>query len=86
MNTKSTKHKGRRRERHTNASLRAIRSFGSSCSLSDLRVSKLLELNLHDNQGVRFLLHDLDDGLSWEESVARDEERTRMLEGRNDRL
>jgi GxxExxY protein len=42
--------------------------------LSDLRVSKLLELNPHDNQGVRFLLHDLDKGLSWEESVARDEE------------
>jgi tetratricopeptide (TPR) repeat protein len=42
----------------------------------------MLELNPHDNQGVRFLLHDLDEGLSWEESVARDEERKRMLEGR----
>jgi hypothetical protein len=35
-----------------------------SFALSDLRVSKLLELNPHDNQGVRFLLHDLDEGLS----------------------
>jgi hypothetical protein len=35
----------------------------------------MLELNPHDNQGVRFLLHDLDEGLSWEESMARDEER-----------
>jgi tetratricopeptide (TPR) repeat protein len=42
----------------------------------------MLELNPNDNQGVRFLLHDLDEGLSWEESVARDEERIRMLEGR----
>jgi tetratricopeptide (TPR) repeat protein len=37
--------------------------------------ARMLELNPHDNQGVRFLLHDLDEGLSWEESVARDEER-----------
>jgi tetratricopeptide (TPR) repeat protein len=42
----------------------------------------MLELNPNDNQGVRFLLHDLDEGLSWKESVVRDEERTRMLEGR----
>jgi tetratricopeptide (TPR) repeat protein len=35
----------------------------------------MLGLNPNDNQGVRFLLHDLDEGLSWEESVARDEER-----------
>jgi tetratricopeptide (TPR) repeat protein len=42
----------------------------------------MLELNPNDNQGVRFLLYDLDEGLSWEESMARDEERTRMLEGR----
>jgi hypothetical protein len=35
----------------------------------------MLELNPNDNQGVRFLLHDLDEGLSWEESTARDEER-----------
>jgi len=42
----------------------------------------MLELNPNDNQGIRFLLYDLDEGLSWEESVARDEERTRMLEGR----
>jgi tetratricopeptide (TPR) repeat protein len=33
----------------------------------------MLELNPNDNQGVRFLLHDLDEGLSWEESAARDE-------------
>jgi len=32
----------------------------------------MLELNPNDNQGVRFLLHDLDEGLSWEESVARE--------------
>jgi hypothetical protein len=57
-----------------------------SFALSNFRVSKLLELNPNDNQGVRFLLHDLDEGLSWEESVARDEERMRMLEGRNNRL
>ena len=50
--------------------------------LSNLRVSKLLELNPKDNQGVRFLLHDLNEGLSWEESLVRDEERMRMLEGR----
>jgi hypothetical protein len=43
-----------------------------SFALSNLRVSKLLELNPHDNQGVRFLLHDLDEGLSWEEGAARD--------------
>jgi tetratricopeptide (TPR) repeat protein len=43
--------------------------------------ARMLELNPNDNQGVRFLLHDLDEGLSWEESVARDEERTRMLGG-----
>ncbi len=42
----------------------------------------MLELNPNDNQGVRFLLHDLDEGLSWEESAARDEERTKRLEGR----
>jgi hypothetical protein len=41
--------------------------------LSNFRVSKPLELNPHDNQGVRFLLHDLDEGLSWEESLVRDE-------------
>jgi len=68
--------KGEKLERGTNAS--PFVPF----ALSDLRVSKPLELNPHDNQGVRFLLHDLDEGLSWKESVARDEERTRMLEGR----
>jgi hypothetical protein len=44
-----------------------------SFALSNFRVSKPLELNPNDNQGVRFLLHDLDEGLSWEESVVRDE-------------
>ena len=34
----------------------------------------MLELNPNDNQGARFLLHDLDEGLGWEESVAREEE------------
>jgi tetratricopeptide (TPR) repeat protein len=34
----------------------------------------MLELNPNDNQGVRFLLHDIDEGLSWEEGAARDEE------------
>jgi hypothetical protein len=53
-----------------------------SFALSDFRVSKLLALNPNDNQGVRFLLYDLDEGLSWEESVAWDEEHTRGLEGR----
>jgi hypothetical protein len=52
-----------------------------SFALSNLRVSKPLELNPNDNQGVRFLLHDLDEGLSWEESLVRDEERMRMLGG-----
>lgn len=33
----------------------------------------MLALNPNDNQGARFLLHDLDEGLSWEESVAREE-------------
>ena len=51
-------------------------------ALSDLRASKPLELNPHDNQGVRFLLHDLDEGLSWEESLVRDKERMQMWEGR----
>jgi hypothetical protein len=41
----------------------------------------MLELNPNDNQGVRFLLHDLDEGLSWEESAARDEERMQRLSG-----
>jgi tetratricopeptide (TPR) repeat protein len=34
----------------------------------------MMELNPNDNQGARFLLHDLDEGLSWEESTAREEE------------
>ncbi|MBN2003188.1 MAG: tetratricopeptide repeat protein [Anaerolineae bacterium] len=34
----------------------------------------MLALNPSDNQGARFLLHDLDEGLSWEESVAKDED------------
>jgi len=53
-----------------------------SFAFPKFRVSKLLELNPHDNQGVRFLLHDLDEGLSWEEGAARDEECTRGLEGK----
>ncbi len=42
--------------------------------------ASMLELNPNDNQGVRFLLHDLDEGLSWEESVARDEEQRKRRE------
>jgi hypothetical protein len=53
-----------------------------SFALSSFRVSKPLKLTPHDNQGVRFLLHDLDKELSWEESLVRDEERMRVLEGR----
>jgi tetratricopeptide (TPR) repeat protein len=34
----------------------------------------MMALNPNDNQGARFLLHDLDEGLSWEESAAREEE------------
>ncbi len=34
----------------------------------------MLTLNPNDNQGARFLLQDLDEGLSWEESVAREEQ------------
>jgi tetratricopeptide (TPR) repeat protein len=37
--------------------------------------TRMLELNPNDNQGARFLLYDLDGGLSWEESLARDQER-----------
>jgi tetratricopeptide (TPR) repeat protein len=42
----------------------------------------MMELNPNDNQGVRFLLHDLDEGLSWEEGIAREEEeeQTRQAE------
>ena len=68
-------------ERAKNTKSASVHSF-VPFALSNLRVSKLLELNPHDNQGVRFLLHDLDEGLSWEEGAARDEERTRRLEGR----
>jgi tetratricopeptide (TPR) repeat protein len=35
--------------------------------------ARMLELNPNDNQGARFLLHDLDEGVSWGESAARDE-------------
>ena len=35
----------------------------------------MLHWNPNDNQGVRFLSSDLDEGLSWKESLARDEER-----------
>ncbi|MGC9395895.1 MAG: hypothetical protein ACP5J4_13705 [Anaerolineae bacterium] len=34
----------------------------------------MLTLNPNDNQGVRFLLYDLDEGLSWEESIAHEEQ------------
>ena len=34
----------------------------------------MLRLNPNDNQGVRFLIPDLDAGLTWEESMARDEQ------------
>ena len=40
----------------------------------------MLELNPDDNQGVRFLLRDLDEGLSWEDSMTRDEEWTKQQE------
>jgi hypothetical protein len=33
----------------------------------------MLELNPNDNQGVRFILSDLDEGLTWQEGAARDE-------------
>ncbi len=33
----------------------------------------MLDLNPNDNQGARFLLHDIDEGLSWEESWAQEE-------------
>jgi tetratricopeptide (TPR) repeat protein len=36
---------------------------------------RMLELNPNDNQGARFLLADLDEGLSWEESGAEEENR-----------
>jgi tetratricopeptide (TPR) repeat protein len=36
--------------------------------------SWMLELNPNDNQGARFLLHDLNEGLSWEEGTAQEEE------------
>jgi tetratricopeptide (TPR) repeat protein len=32
----------------------------------------MLKLNPNDNQGARFLLYDLDEGLNWEQSVGRD--------------
>ena len=35
--------------------------------------ARMHELNPRDNQGVRFLLADLDEGLSWEESTRKDE-------------
>ncbi|MCP4543892.1 MAG: tetratricopeptide repeat protein [Chloroflexi bacterium] len=33
----------------------------------------MLELNPNDNQGARFLLHDIDEGLSWDESMAKED-------------
>jgi len=35
--------------------------------------ARMLRLNPNDNQGARFLIPDLDAGLTWEESMARDE-------------
>ncbi len=40
----------------------------------------MMELNPNDNQGVRFLLAGLDEGLTWEEGAARDEEQAKMEE------
>jgi tetratricopeptide (TPR) repeat protein len=34
---------------------------------------RMLRLNPSDNQGARFLVQDLDQGLSWEEMIAREE-------------
>jgi tetratricopeptide (TPR) repeat protein len=39
--------------------------------------AQMLRLNPNDNQGARFLLADLDQGLSWAEGVARDERERR---------
>ena len=36
--------------------------------------AQMLEINPRDNQGARFLLHDLNEGLSYEESVKRQED------------
>jgi tetratricopeptide (TPR) repeat protein len=36
---------------------------------------RMYKLNPNDNQGVRFLLHDLKEGLTWEQSVKKDQER-----------
>ncbi|MCJ7550313.1 MAG: tetratricopeptide repeat protein [Anaerolineae bacterium] len=36
--------------------------------------ARMLALNPNDNQGVRFLIPDLDAGLTWEESVAHEDE------------
>jgi tetratricopeptide (TPR) repeat protein len=44
--------------------------------------SRMMELNPRDNQGVRILLPDLDEGLSWAESVERQERRAREREER----
>ncbi len=35
--------------------------------------SRMLALNPNDNQGSRFLVADIDEGLTWAESIARDE-------------
>lgn len=42
--------------------------------------SQMMDLNPNDNQGIRFLLHDLDEGLSWEEGSAQEEEQGRQEE------
>ncbi len=33
----------------------------------------MLELNPNDNQGARFLVHDIDEGLNWEKSMAKED-------------
>jgi hypothetical protein len=35
----------------------------------------MLRWNPNDNQGVRFLLQDIEEGLSWEEGMAREKKR-----------
>jgi tetratricopeptide (TPR) repeat protein len=36
---------------------------------------RMYRLNPNDNQGVRFLLEDLEEGLTWEQMVKREDER-----------
>jgi tetratricopeptide (TPR) repeat protein len=41
----------------------------------------MLELSPNDDQGIRLLLHDLDEGLSWEESMIRRDKHRRRQRG-----